>query len=582
MTIENLMLYSAQVAIIAALGWGLSLLLWEKHPKARLLHWQLLLAACLVLPLLGPRYTPPADFSGVTISSGAATTLTNEARGFTLPDPAMVLLWLIGAGSLLFLLRMTLGCLRIHLYRRRATPMEGPVGDAEIRLSHELNSPITFGWLRPVIILPRYFPDLPEAQQRAVLTHELTHVRRRDWLFTIIEESIRSALWFHPAIWFLLARIQLEREQVVDHETITITGSKDVYLDALLAVAGLKSRFDFVPAPLFLRRRHLAQRVATVLKEVSPMNPKRMFLSLAASSVAFLAAGAITSVLLPLRAPAQQSVGDPGEVLVKRGPKLIQQARAMYPPVAKLKRIEGVVTLEVSVAANGLVTDARVLNGPDELRRSALQAVLQWQFEPGDSATRAEVEINFRIREAAPSAVIGVLRRIEFVNVPPELQRRIAPRIPVKEGDLLTNEVTFETNKAIAEIAGNFRASLTDDNVMRIEASMGGLVPGSIRVGGNVQSMKLKNKVAPVYPPLAKQARIQGTVRFMVRIDKQGKIANMELIAGHPLLVTAAQEAVRQWEYETTMLNGNPVEVMTQVDINFTLSEPPPPPAPNQ
>jgi len=583
MTIENLLLYSAQVAIIAAAGWGLSLMLWEKHPKARLLHWQILLLACLLIPLFGPRHVPPAEYGGVAFTTGTASAVPVDAPRFTLPDASTLLLCLIGAGSLAFLLRMGLGCLRIHLYRRRAILIQAEGGDAEIRLSEELRSPITFGWLRPVILLPKYFPELPEAQQRAVLTHELTHVRRRDWLFTIIEESIRAILWFHPAIWFLLARIQLEREQVVDHETITITGSRDVYLDALLAVAGLKSRFDFVPAPLFLRRRHLAQRVATVLKEVSPMNSKRMLLSLAASSVALLAAGAITSILLPLRAPAQQTVGDPGEMSVKRGPKLIQQVRAVYPPAAKLKRIEGTVSLDVSVAANGLVSDARVLSGPDELRRAALQAILQWQFEPGDSASRAEVEINFSLRQSAPSQSVGVLRKIEFMNVPADMQRRIAPRVPVKEGDLLTTESISEVNRAISEIAVNYRASMTEDNVLRI-APAGTPIPGTIRVGGNVQASKLRKQVKPVYPPEAKAARIQGTVRFNARIDKEGKIAHLELVSGHPILVTAAQEAVRQWEYENTLLNGNPVEVMTAIDINFTLSggPPPPPAAPNQ
>jgi TonB family protein len=579
MTLENLLYYSAQVAILAAAGWALSIPFRGKHPKARLLHWQMLLAVCLVLPLLGPRHTPPPVEVEVTFSTGPAVAAPAAADRFALPEPTTILVLCIAAGSIVLLLRMLLGSLRVHLYRRRAMLIDGPTDEAEIRLSDELNSPITFGWLRPVIVLPKYFPDLPEAQQRAVLTHELMHVRRRDWLFTIIEETIRAILWFHPAIWFLLARIQLEREQVVDHETITITGSRDVYLDTLLAVAGLKSRFDFVPAPLFLRRRQLAQRVATVLKEVSPMNPKRLFLSLAASSVALLAAGAVTSVLLPLRAPAQQTVADPGEVQIRRGPKVLHRVPAAYPPAAKLKRIEGTVTIEVGIGTNGLVTDTRVISGPEELRRAALQNVLQWQFAAGDSPTRAEVDITFRLNQTAvpQKQTIGVLRAIEFDNVPEELQVRIKPRLPVKEGDVLPHDAAQEIQRAVAEVDPRFRASLTEDNVLRVAAA-----PMTIRIGGNVQSTKLRKQVAPVYPPLAKQARIQGTVRFEARIDKQGKIANLQLVAGHPLLVPPAQEAVQQWEYETTSLNGEPVEVMTMIDINFTLRDTPPPAAPIQ
>ncbi len=89
-----------------------------------------------------------------------------------------------------------------------------------------------------------------------------------------------------------------------------------------------------------------------------------------------------------------------------------------------------------------------------------------------------------------------------------------------------------------------------------------------------------KGKV--VYPPEAKAARIQGTVRFSVTIAPDGKVSNIELVSGHPMLVQAALDGVRQWEYQPTLLNGNPVSVLTMVDINFTLSDgaPPPPPPP--
>lgn len=96
--------------------------------------------------------------------------------------------------------------------------------------------------------------------------------------------------------------------------------------------------------------------------------------------------------------------------------------------------------------------------------------------------------------------------------------------------------------------------------------------PQRIRVGGNVQSAKLIRQPKPAYPPLAKQARISGTVRFQAIIGKDGTIQNLQLISGHPLLVPSATEAVKQWVYQPTLLNGEPVEVVTQIDVNFTLS----------
>jgi protein TonB len=96
---------------------------------------------------------------------------------------------------------------------------------------------------------------------------------------------------------------------------------------------------------------------------------------------------------------------------------------------------------------------------------------------------------------------------------------------------------------------------------------------GPIRVGGNVQAAKLVRQPKPVYPPLAKQARIQGAVKFTAIIGKDGTIQNLQLLSGHPLLVQAATEAVKQWVYQPTLLNGEAVEVVTQIDVNFTLSQ---------
>jgi protein TonB len=97
--------------------------------------------------------------------------------------------------------------------------------------------------------------------------------------------------------------------------------------------------------------------------------------------------------------------------------------------------------------------------------------------------------------------------------------------------------------------------------------------PQRIRIGGSVQQAKLVRQPHPVYPPLAKQARIQGQVKLSAIISKDGTIQKLEVISGHPLLVPAALEAVKQWVYQPTLLNGEPVEVITQIDVNFTLSQ---------
>ena len=96
--------------------------------------------------------------------------------------------------------------------------------------------------------------------------------------------------------------------------------------------------------------------------------------------------------------------------------------------------------------------------------------------------------------------------------------------------------------------------------------------PQRIRVGGNVQAARLLKQPKPVYPPLARQARIQGTVRFNAIIGKDGTIQDLQMVQGHPMLAPAAMQAVKQWVYQPTLLNGEPVEVVTVIDVNFTLS----------
>ncbi len=95
--------------------------------------------------------------------------------------------------------------------------------------------------------------------------------------------------------------------------------------------------------------------------------------------------------------------------------------------------------------------------------------------------------------------------------------------------------------------------------------------PKRIRVGGQVQQARLVNQPKPIYPALARQARIQGTVRLQAIIAKDGSVVELQVLSGHPLLVQAALDAVRQWKYQPTLLNLEPVEVVTTIDVNFVL-----------
>ena len=98
-------------------------------------------------------------------------------------------------------------------------------------------------------------------------------------------------------------------------------------------------------------------------------------------------------------------------------------------------------------------------------------------------------------------------------------------------------------------------------------------LPKAVRLGNGVAEANLIVKVQPSYPALARSARVSGTVEFSATISKEGTIENLQLLHGHPLLVIAAKQAILQWRYRPTLLNGQPVEVLTSILVTFTLNQ---------
>jgi protein TonB len=123
----------------------------------------------------------------------------------------------------------------------------------------------------------------------------------------------------------------------------------------------------------------------------------------------------------------------------------------------------------------------------------------------------------------------------------------------------------------LSSLLGGLQAAVPQPPAVKKEENAS--VQQHIRVGGSVQTAKLVKQPRPNYPTLAKSARIQGVVKLHALISKEGTIENLTVISGHPLLVPAALEAVKQWVYQPTLLNEQPVGVETEIDVNFTLSQ---------
>jgi len=304
---HNLLAWMAQSTLLAAAGSALPVLLRLHHPRTQLVYCHLLLCACLLLPAFEPWAHPrvilPAAAAQESPAEGETSTAAPAARSTSAQPrhtalPAVsaplrstapaafwavwaggrALPWILGAGVLARLGWLAAGLWRIRRYRIAATPLypipESVRAAASVThsgalccISREIPGPVTLGWLAPVVLLPESWLALDEESQCAIACHELLHVRRADWVVTLLEEVAGGILWFNPAAWMLLAQTRLAREQLVDAQTVRMTSAPEPYIEALLAIARGRQTLDLAPAPLFLRRRHLTHRMHALLKE---------------------------------------------------------------------------------------------------------------------------------------------------------------------------------------------------------------------------------------------------------------------------------------------------------------------------
>ena len=589
--LANLGAWSAQAAALIAVGSAAAWMFRLSVARFRLAYWQALLALCLVLPAVEPWRQTAA--SSIEITMAPARPAPPEQTGHAIPWRKALLVLLLSGGAAR-LAWLGAGFDRLRAQRRnsrRCHPLPEHLQQlraalapqAEFLLSPSLASPVTFGFRRPVVAVPERFATLPASMQEAIACHELLHIRRRDWIVTVVEEGIRALLWFHPAVWHLISQVQLAREQTVDAEVVKFTRNRRQYLDALLAMAEDPPALDLAPATLFLRKRHLRRRVALILKEAK-MSKRRLISFCAASSGLLLAAGWLTLHTFPLQAAPQEH--EPEKVLHSVAPE--------YPAEAREKRIEGAVVLELQIDTEGRVADARVLSGPMELRNAALQAVLQWHYSPKAMSLPAstQVTVDFKLpKEGTPQTDASpwnplregeqaTLKHISIEGLPPGARADLLQRLPVHEGDLVDTHQMAEALERVQAFDSHLKVAASRDEAGNLSARI--YLPGTdegrrperspIRVGGQAQQAKLLAKTMPTYPAEAKAAGIQGLVRLQAIIGKDGSVENLVVLEGDPMLAAAALDAVRKWQYEPTLLNGDPVAVTTVIDVNFTLA----------
>src|SRR5665213_839724 len=188
--------------------------------------------------------------------------------------------------------------------------------------------------------------------------------------------------------------------------------------------------------------------------------------------------------------------------------------------------------------------------------------------------------------QALPKAMLSTLLIAPPPPPPPPPPPQAAPVKIIKPVARLLTQGKLMAPRAIPKDVAVFKEAELPPEPPAGSGVMGGLgggssasappppppkAPSRIKLGGQVQAAKIVAQPQPVYPALARQARIQGNVVLHAIIDKDGRVGQLEVVSGHPLLVQSALDAVKQWRYQPTQLNGDPVEVDTTITVSFVL-----------
>jgi len=575
LTLSNIVAYTAQITCVVALGSVVAWLLRMDVAVVRYAYWRVLLALCLLLPLMQGRQLPGVDGNVVVTTGvvdgvapgaleGAATASAFEGTSFVLPllagGIAVRLLWI---GASLFRLR------RLRRLGSRAPETEireelqAIIGtQCEVRYVERLKQPVTFGWRHPVILLPAALANSQPDMQRAVLSHELFHVKRRDWAWLVGEEIVCALLWFNPAVWWMVSRVQLAREAVVDELAVLATGRRRAYVEALIAFADETS---LTPVAAFGSRRQLFNRIVLLSKEGGMSSHRLVFTCAVMAAVVMVGSWRAVRAFPLTAAPDAQTIQQRSAGPLERRanpitpenpiPRRVMYEAPVFPAEARDAGARGVVTLVLTLDELGRVSEAR------RIQLSLTSKTPPVSLTLGDG--HSESDVRFLINRSAEQAdaVRALAAAFTDAAVRAVSQWRYEP--PAAGPISFPITVGFSESGATSDHGATARGISTEPGPVWAD--------GAIRVGGRIKTPTKLRDVRPMYPPVAQAARISGMVILELRINQDGFVSDARVLRSIPMLDQAAVDAVMQWRFTPTLLNGQPVPVIMTVTVNFAL-----------
>ena len=528
----------------------------------------------------GGRLATPAAWSSsqfvIEVKSSDPTlvsekTTVNSASAALVRPAASLLFWIWLGGVVLAGVVLIRGVSRVAALLYRSKPLVGSEWNeaakdivATLGIKRRVRLLVNdravlgaWGMFKPRVFLPRDINDWPNERVRAVLTHEMAHIERFDWPVQMLAEVARGVCWFNPLYWLVCRLLRLESEHACDDVVLNAGFEGKSYAAHLLEIARKFKNQDrsWSPVLAMARRRHLERRFIAML------NPLLNHGSVSRATVAAMSVG-VLCVALPvvaMQAPAaeQSPPASPAPVAPtilartipapaaapSRAPALSKRAAPKPAPLQGLAdgSLRGVV-----YDATGAVVPGVVVMVTDQQRR------IESQITTGEVG-------QFEFRGLPPGSYSLAAQLPGFANA------RIGG-IEIKSSQTYRQNIILSLGPIVQ------RVTVSATGQPRPAVPSG--VPQRIRVGGNVQAANLISQVKPTYPESVRAAGIEGTVHLQGIIGVDGSLIGLRVLGSNDRnLAVAALEAVSQWRYRPTLLNGEPAEVVTDIDVEFTLSQ---------
>ena len=486
------------------------------------------------------RLGPDVPFTEPAVATGASDDVVGRLA---------VTIWLVGAVASAGVLLVGLARLRWLSasssrvkdgpWHRLCVDLAGSCGlgrGVDLLLGPRPGLVATWGWRRPVM-LPVSASEWPAERMHVVLLHELAHVRRGDWVLQMSAEALRCVWWFNPLAWAVRARLRRESEHAADDFVLARGVPAATCAGHLVELVKevRKHRRTWLPAPAMARPSHLERRLSAML---NPRTNRRSMTRLAR----FGSLGVLVSASIVV---AALHVG----------------------PVSASHFVESI----------GNAVEQEQPAEPSSERRAAIAAAVAAAVEAAAASRSAEstgnaVELSSEQRAAIAAAVAAAV------------EAAAASRSAESTGNAVEQEQPAEpSSEQIAELVA--RAAALQEQLQAVLDEMQVLLGDSdgsaggsnsnepFRIGDGIRPPAKIVNVNPVYPPEAREARVQGVVILEATISRTGEVSDVEVLRSEPLLDEAAVAAVRQWRYEPTLVDGEPVSILMTVTMNFQLRD---------